>query len=166
METISLILHVSAAALLFGPQVLMFFALTPATWFIDDEELKGNVVSTVARRFGIMSAASILVLMATGIYQMQVFAPSNLVETRWGSILVVKMIVFVVLMILLMIHTMYFSKKIRILSDEVINGDEDKVGDLDYLRRQSWLFSFLMLLVTTATLWLGIALGNHQFSLG
>jgi|TARA_B110000263_G_scaffold38493_1_gene30048 uncharacterized membrane protein len=166
METISLILHVSAAAVLFGPQVLMFFALTPATWFIDDEELKGNVVSTVARRFGIMSAASILVLMATGVYQMQVFAPSNLVETRWGSILVVKMIAFVVLMILLMIHTMYFSKKIRILSDEVINGDEDKVGDLDYLRRQSWLFSFLMLLVTTATLWLGIALGNHQFSLG
>jgi putative copper export protein len=103
--------------------------------------------------------------MATGVYQMQVFAPSNLVETRWGSILVVKMIAFVVLMILLMIHTMYFSKKIRILSDEVINGDEDKVGDLDYLRRQSWLFSFLMLLVTTATLWLGIALGNHQFSL-
>jgi uncharacterized membrane protein len=166
METISLILHVSAAAVLFGPQVLMFFALTPATWFIDDEELKGNVVSTVARRFGIMSAASILVLMATGVYQMQVFAPSNLVETRWGSILVVKMIAFVVLMILLMIHTMYFSKKIRIVSDEVINGDEDKVGDLDYLRRQSWLFSFLMLLVTTATLWLGIALGNHQFSLG
>jgi uncharacterized membrane protein len=166
METISLILHVSAAAVLFGPQVLMFFALTPATWFIDDEELKGNVVSTVARRFGIMSAASILVLMATGVYQMQVFAPSNLVETRWGSILVVKMIAFVVLMILLMIHTMYFSKKIRILSDEVINGDEGKVGDLDYLRRQSWLFSFLMLLVTTATLWLGIALGNHQFSLG
>tara|TARA_B110000438_G_scaffold151148_1_gene145256 strand:- start:2188 stop:2688 length:501 start_codon:yes stop_codon:yes gene_type:complete len=166
METISLILHVSAAALLFGPQVLMFFALTPATWFIDDEQLKGNVVSTVAGRFGIMSAASILVLMATGVYQMQAFAPSNLVETRWGSILVVKMIAFVILMILLMIHTMYFSKKIQILSEEVINGDEDKVGDLDYLRRQSWLFSFLMLLVTTATLWLGVALGNHQFSLG
>lgn len=166
METISLILHVSAAALLFGPQVLMFFALTPATWFIDDEQLKRNVVSTVAGRFGIMSAASILVLMATGVYQMQAFAPSNLVETRWGSILVVKMIAFVILMILLMIHTMYFSKKIQILSEEVINGDEDKVGDLDYLRRQSWLFSFLMLLVTTATLWLGVALGNHQFSLG
>ncbi|HIE84289.1 MAG TPA: hypothetical protein EYQ00_10810 [Dehalococcoidia bacterium] len=166
METISLILHVSAAALLFGPQVLMFFALTPATWFIDDEQLKRNVVSTVARRFGIMSAASILVLAITGIYQIQVFAPSDLIETTWGSILVVKMIAFVVLMILLMIHTTYFSKKIRMLSDEVINGDEDKVGDLDYLRRQSWLFSFLMLLVTTGTLWLGIALGNHQFSLG
>jgi hypothetical protein len=69
-------------------------------------------------------------------------------------------------MILLMIHTTYFGKKIRILSDEVIGGDQDKVGDLDYLRRQSWLFSFLMLLVTTGTLWLGIALGNHQFSLG
>ena len=83
METISLILHVSAAALLFGPQVLMFFALTPATWFIDDEQLKRNVVSTVARRFGIMSATSIVVLVATGIYQIQVFAPSDLIETKW-----------------------------------------------------------------------------------
>jgi uncharacterized membrane protein len=166
METISLILHVSAAALLFGPQVLIFFALTPATWFIDDEQLKRNVVSTVTRRFGMMSAASILVLVVTGVYQIQAFAPSDLIETKWGSILVVKMIAFVILMILLMIHTTYFSKKIRILSDEVINGDEDKVGDLDYLRRQSWLFSFLMLLVTTGTLWLGIALGDHQFSLG
>jgi len=166
METISLILHVSAAALLFGPQVLIFFALTPATWFIDDEQLKRNVVSTVTRRFGMMSAASILVLVVTGVYQIQAFAPSDLIETKWGSILVVKMIAFVILMILLMIHTTYFSKRIRILSDEVINGDEDKVGDLDYLRRQSWLFSFLMLLVTTGTLWLGIALGDHQFSLG
>ena len=166
METISLILHVSAAALLFGPQVLIFFALTPATWFIDDEQLNRNVVSTVTRRFGMMSAASILVLVVTGVYQIQAFAPSDLIETKWGSILVVKMIAFVILMILLMIHTTYFSKKIRILSDEVINGDEDKVGDLDYLRRQSWLFSFLMLLVTTGTLWLGIALGDHQFSLG
>jgi len=166
METISLILHVSAAALLFGPQVLMFFALTPATWFIDDEQLKRNVVSTVARRFGMMSAASILVLVVTGVYQIQAIAPSDLIETKWGSILIVKMIAFVILMILLMIHTTYFSKRIRILSDEVINGDEDKVGDLDYLRRQSWLFSFLMLLVTTGTLWLGVALGDHQFSLG
>ena len=161
METISLILHVSAAALLFGPQVLMFFALTPATWFIDDEQLKRNVVSTVARRFGIMSATSIVVLVATGIYQIQVFAPSYLIETKWGSILVLKMVAFVLLMILLMIHTTYFGKKIRTLSDEVLNGDQDKVGDLDYLRRQSWLFSFLMLLVTTGTLWLGVALGNY-----
>ena len=67
----------------------------------------------------------------------------------------------VILMVLLMIHTTYFGKKIRILSDEVINGDQEKVGDLDYLRRQAWLFSFLMLLVTTGTLWLGVALGNH-----
>ena len=71
------------------------------------------------------------------------------------------MVAFVLLMILLMIHTTYFGKKIRTLSDEVLNGDQDKVGDLDYLRRQSWLFSFLMLLVTTGTLWLGVALGNH-----
>ena len=71
------------------------------------------------------------------------------------------MVAFVILMILLMIHTTYFGKKIRMLSDEVLNGDQDKVGDLDYLRRQSWLFSFLMLLVTTGTLWLGVALGNY-----
>ena len=76
------------------------------------------------------------------------------------------MIAFVILMILLIIHTTYFSKKIRILSDEVINGDEDKLVDLDYLRRQSWLFSFRMLLVTSVTLWLCIGLGDHQFSLG
>ena len=72
-----------------------------------------------------------------------------------------KMVAFAILIVLLMIHTTYFGKKIRILSGEVIDGDHDKVGDLDYLRRQSWLFSFLILLVTTGTLWLGVALGNH-----
>ncbi|MEC7789002.1 MAG: CopD family protein [Chloroflexota bacterium] len=165
MDTISLILHVTAAAALFGPQILLFFALTPATWFIDDEQLKRNVVSTVARRFGVLSAASILILIITGLYQMQALTPEGARELKWGSIFLVKMVLFVLLMGLMLVHTQYFGKKIRSMSDSVIEGATEVSGDLDYLRRQSWAFSFLMLVVTMILLWLGVMLGNHSYSL-
>ncbi len=165
METISLILHVTAAAVLFGPQVLLFFALTPATWFIDDEQLKRNVVSTVARRFGFLSAVSVLVLIITGLYQMQALTPDGARELKWGSIFLIKMVLFVLLMGLMLVHTQYFGKKIRSRSDSVIQGATEVSGDLDYFRRQSWAFSFLMLVVTMILLWLGVMLGNHSYSL-
>ena len=69
---------------------------------------------------------------------MQALTPEGASELRWGSIFLVKMVLFVLLMGLMLVHTQYFGKKIRSMSDSVIEGATEVSGDLDSLRRQSW----------------------------
>ena len=66
--TISLILHVTAAVILVGPQILMFLAVVPSTWLIEDNEaLRRAVLRVVAGRFGMLSVLAIAVLVITGV---------------------------------------------------------------------------------------------------
>jgi len=66
MGTISLAIHVTAAALFVGPQILMFFAVIPATWLIEDnEKLRRQVTRVVAARFGMLAMIAIVLLVVT-----------------------------------------------------------------------------------------------------
>ena len=56
-----------------------------------------------------------------------------------------------------------FSRKIRALSDAVLDGSGD-ADELHQARMKSFLFSLLLLLASLGTLWLGSALGNHTYS--
>lgn len=167
MDTISLILHVTAAAILVGPQVLMFLAVTPATWLVDDERLKRDLVRVVAGRFGMLAGSALVVLLATGLYQFYAYVPESIQDDmmsyRFGIIFVVKMTLFTVLILLILAHTMFFSRRIARMSDAVLAGQEDP-GALEYVRMQSFGFSVLLLVVSVAILWLGVTLGDHAYS--
>lgn len=167
MNTISLILHVTAAAVLVGPQLLMFLAVTPATWLVDDERLKRDIVRVVARRFGMLAGTSLVVLLLTGLYQFYAYVPEaiqeNMMDYRFGIIFVVKMTLFTVLLLLVLAHTIFFSRRIARMSDAVLAGEEDP-GALEYARMQSFGFSVLLLVVSIAILWLGVTLGDHEYS--
>ncbi|MEX2372446.1 MAG: hypothetical protein WD800_01460 [Dehalococcoidia bacterium] len=167
MDTISLIIHVTAAAILVGPQVVMFFAVIPATWFIEDEELKRNVTRTIAGRFGMLAGASIVVLLVTGLYQFYTAVPEeiqgDMMAYRFGTIFIVKMTMVTVLLGLILAHTMIYSRRITRLSDAVLAGEAEP-GDVEYARRQSFGFSVFLLLASVITLWLGVTLGHHDYS--
>ncbi len=165
--TISLMLHVTAAAVLVGPQVLMFLAVTPASWLVDDERLKRDILRVVAGRFGMLAGGSLVVLLATGLYQFYSKVPEHIQESmmdyRFGIIFVVKMTLFTVLLLLILSHTLFFSRRIARLSDAVIAGEEDP-GRLEYARMQSFGFSVLLLIISIAVLWLGVTLGHEEYS--
>jgi uncharacterized membrane protein len=167
MDTVSLILHVTAAVVLVGPQVLMFYAVTPATWLIDDEELKRQILGVVARRFGLLAGVSLVVLLATGLHQFYSVVPVHIQEDmmsyRFGPVFVTKMTLFTVLVLLIMVHAMVFAKRIRRLSDAVLAGEGDK-DELQLARMHSFLFSALLMLVSIAVLWLGVTLGHAEYS--
>jgi uncharacterized membrane protein len=167
VDTISLILHVSAAAVLVGPQVLMFLAVVPSTWLIDDEQLRRQVLGVVARRFGMLAGTAIVVLLATGLYQFYSTVPENvrddIMAYRWGMVFSVKMAAFTLLVVLIFVHAFVFSRRIARLSDAVIAGEGDP-ADLERARTQSLLFSLILLVVSIATLWLGVALGHGAYS--
>jgi putative copper export protein len=167
METFSLMLHVSAAAVLVGPQLLMFYAVTPSTWLIDDERLKRDVVRVVARRFGMLATGALVVLLATGLYQFYFHVPEfirdDLMAYRFGQIFMWKMTMFTVLILLILVHMLVFARRISRLSDAVIEGHGD-AGDLETARTQSLLVSLVLLIASFITLWLGVALGDPTFS--
>ena len=170
MDTFSLIIHVTAAAVLVGPQVLLFLAVVPSTWLIEDERLRRNVTSVVTARFGMISGIAIVALLATGLYQFYQLVPDIVQDDinafRWGPLFALKMTLFVALVALIAVHALVFGRRIGRLSDAVIADpdDEETMWRLDEQRRWSFLISFAMILVSFGVLFLGVTLGHHEFS--
>ena len=95
MENLVLFLHVAAAAIFVGPQLLLFFAVMPATWLIDDERLRRDVTLVISRRFGKIAAFALLILLLTGLYQFYFIVPdtvsSDMATYNFGRIFMLKM---------------------------------------------------------------------------
>src|SRR3979409_1472900 len=97
MDTLSLCLHVLFATILVGPQILLFYAVIPSTWLIEDEGLRRSVTAVVTRRFGMLSGISLLGLLITGLYQFYAgdVVPAgvrdHMMDYRWGLIFSAKM---------------------------------------------------------------------------
>ena len=170
METLSLILHVLSATVLVGGMVLLFLAVTPATWLIDDEALRSAVTRVVAQRFALMTAVTLAVLVVTGLYQLFSVVPEavreNMSDYRFGPVFIVKMAVFVLLLGLIGVHGMYYGPRIARASEAVAesDGDDEAVWHLEGLRRTALIFSLVMLVVAVLVLALGVTLGNHDYS--
>jgi uncharacterized membrane protein len=169
VETISLIIHVTAAAILIGPQLLLFFAVIPATWLIEDERLKRDVTRVVTGRYGMLAGVALIALLVTGLYQFYAIVPEaiqeGMADFRFGTIFITKMTLFLALVLLIGYHVFGISRQIRRLSDRVVSGaGADVASQLESKRRTSFIFSFLILLVSLGILVLGVMLGHHEFS--
>ncbi|MGE3856717.1 MAG: hypothetical protein AB7G21_07155 [Dehalococcoidia bacterium] len=180
MGTLSIMIHVTAAAVLVGPQILMFLAVVPATWIIEDnEKLKRAITRVVAARFGMLAGIAIVTLLVTGLYQYYTTVPESVRATpedyRFGTIFILKMTMFTVLIVLIYIHMFRYGRRIAALSDEVIAGEDDPFStsadqlretrnELERMRQKSFGFSVFILGASLITLWLGVALGDPTFA--
>ncbi|HJM89543.1 MAG TPA: hypothetical protein QF624_07950 [Dehalococcoidia bacterium] len=172
MDTIVLILHGLAAAVLVGGMVLMFFAVTPATWIMEDEALRRIITRVVARRFAVLSMISLGVLLVTGLLQFAsdgILPPhvrDNMMSYRFGLVFTAKMITTIVLVVMIVGHGMWLAPRIARATETVIEspGDEDARIALENIRRQSFAFSFVMLLAAAAVFAMGVTLGSHEYA--
>jgi uncharacterized membrane protein len=169
MNTVVLALHVLLAALLVGPQFLLFFAVIPATWLIPDEGLRRNVTRVVTQRFGWLAGASIVGLVLTGLYMLNSSLVSteirdHMTEYRFGAVFGLKMLTFIVLLVAIGVHGMVYGKRIRLASEAVERGEIDP-GALEAARRNSLMFSMIILVLSVAVLFMGVTLGNHEYSM-
>ncbi len=87
MNTVMLGIHVLLAAVLVGPQVLLFYAVVPSTWLIEDEPLRRAVTRVVTQRFGVLTAVSLVGLLLTGLalYTSDVFVPPDIRTDMSGN---------------------------------------------------------------------------------
>ena len=73
-------------------------------------------------------------------------------------------VLFLLLLILIGVHGMYYGPRVARASELADGGDEDASWRLENLRRTSLLLSLALLLVTVAVLASGVILGNHEYS--
>ena len=167
MNELSLIIHVSLAAILVGPQLLMFLAVAPASWLIADHELRTQVVRVIARRFAVLSVVALIGLLITGLYQFYNVTPDfvtdDITAYRFGIVFMIKMTLFVVLIAMIAFHGAVLARRMAAVTEDVKAGRAD-AATLEGTRRNSLLFSGLMVLVSFALLALGVLLGNMQYS--
>jgi uncharacterized membrane protein len=166
VDNISLILHVSAAVLFIGPQVILFFAVVPATWLIEDERLRRDVTMVVTQRFAKLTAVALVVLLVTGLYQFYTVTPDvvsdDMTSYRFGWLFITKMTLFTVVLVLVALHIVV-GKSVGRLTGAVIAG-EGEAFELDSARRRSFMLSALMMLVSFLILAFGVMLGRGDFS--
>jgi uncharacterized membrane protein len=158
------------AAVLVGPQLLLFYAVVPSTWLIDDEGLRRRVTLVVTRRYATMTVVALVGLLVTGLYQFfqdAVVPPAvreEMMDYRWGLVFSTKMTFFLLLIVLIAVHGMVFGRRIRHASEAVERGELPATA-LEQARKASFLFSTLLLVVSIALLFLGVTLGHHAYSL-
>ncbi len=166
MDNLSLILHVFAATLIVGPQILLFFAVVPATWIIEDEQLKRAVTRVVTQRYGMMAGLALVISLVTGLYQFYNVTPDSVTEDmtsfRFGWIFITKMTLFTVFVGLVAFHAV-IGRRIGRLADAVVAGEGDERA-LDNQRRTSFMLSALMMFIAIAILVFGVLLGRGEFS--
>ena len=81
----------------------------------------------------------------------------NMMSYGFGAIFLAKMVALLSLIVLIGVHGMVFGRRIRAASEAVERGDLDP-SELEAARRASLLFSTLILLLSVAILFLGVAL--------
>ena len=169
MDSLSLGLHVLFVSLLVGGEALLFLAVVPSTWLIDDEGLRRAVTQVVTRRFAIIAGVALVGLLITGLYQFysETIVPPDvreeMLDFRWGWVFSVKMALFLVLVAMIAMHGAWFGKRIRLTSEAIERGEAEPV-DLEGLRRLSLVFSALMLVVSVVLVLLGAMLGHHAYT--
>ena len=162
-------LHVLFAAMLVGGEVLLFFAVVPSTWMIDDEGVRRQVTLVVARRFSAIVGVSIAGLLVTGLamFYTDIFVPPGVREDitgfHFGRVFIAKMTLFLIFIAMIGIHGVVFGRRIARISDAVEAGEMD-AAELEQARRNSFLFSAFMVLVAVLLIFLGASLGNHAYS--
>jgi uncharacterized membrane protein len=166
---VSLIVHVLLATVLVGPQILMFLAVAPASWLIEDDDLRTSVVRVIARRFATLTVVALVGLVVTGLFQLYddtVVPPAireSMGDFRWGQIFMAKMTLLVVLVGMIAFHAAVLAQRIGRVTQEVKAGRLER-WDLERARRNSLVFSGLMILVSVAILALGVSLAYSPFA--
>lgn len=166
MDNLSLVLHVFAATLIVGPQVLLFVAVVPSTWLIEDEALKRAVTRVVTQRYGMIAGIAMATSLITGLYQFYNVTPETVSEDissyRFGWIFIMKMTLFTAFIAMVAFHAV-IGRRIGRLADAVVAGDGDEFA-LENQRRFSLMLTMLMMAVSIAILVFGVLLGRGEFS--
>ena len=146
-------LHIVAAALWVGPQVFLFVAFAPAMQRIADQRLRAEVTRVMTRRFGMLAAIAMVVLVITGLVMVgeRLYDWSVLVTTSFGQMLLLKGLLVLAVLGLTVYHAFELAPRVAAMALSVGPGEAS-------LRRRSLLVNSANLALSLAVLLLGVFL--------
>ena len=97
-------IHLAAAITLIGGLLFSQLVLTPVARKAPSDLKAGEVLRLAGRRFRTISWVSLIILILTGAYQMLNESGAARIETTWGVVLMLKLLLFVIAFGLLLIH--------------------------------------------------------------
>lgn len=97
-------LHLAAAVTLIGGLLFSQLVLTPVARKAPSDMKAGAVLRLSGRRFRTIAWVSLIILILTGAYQMLNESGAARIETTWGVVLMLKLLLFAIAFGLLLIH--------------------------------------------------------------
>lgn len=125
-------IHLVAAAIWVGGSLFIGIVFSPLLKTMTDSlEERMKIMIRVGRRFNKIAVPSLIILMATGLYSSHVLLskPELLVATSYGTFLIIKIILVIVLIITYAIHVRVIRKDVeeKIMSNQMSESQIQKL---------------------------------------
>ncbi len=137
--------HLTAVVVLLGGLTFIQFVLNPAVRTIASEAQKADLLRSIGRGFRNISWISLITLILTGSYQMLKESGSARIETDWGVVLMLKLLLFAITFGLLLVHDFILDPYAPPSKSSTAHQQSSNHADL--IQKASLLMAFIVLLV-------------------
>jgi putative copper export protein len=144
-------IHLISAAIWVGGSLFIGIVFSPLLKTITDSvETRMQIMIRVGRRFNKIAVPSLIILMATGLYSshMLISKPELLVATSYGTFLIIKIILVIVLIITYAVHVRVIRKDI----EEQIMSNQMPEHQIQKLRKKIIILGEITVVLSVAIL--------------
>jgi len=144
-------IHLISAAIWVGGSLFIGIVFSPLLKTITDSvETRMQIMIRVGRRFNKIAVPSLIILMATGLYSshMLLSKPELLVATSYGTFLIIKIILVIVLIITYAVHVRIIRKDV----EEQIMSNQMPEHQIQKLRKKIIILGEITVVLSVAIL--------------
>ncbi|MBL7001239.1 MAG: CopD family protein [Nitrosopumilus sp.] len=144
-------IHLVSAAIWVGGSLFIGIVFSPLLKTITNSlEERMKIMIRVGRRFNKIAVPSLIILMATGLYSSHVLLskPELLVSTSYGTFLIIKIILVVILVITYVIHVRVIRKDV----EEKIMSNQMSEPEIQKLRKKIIILGEITVVLSVAIL--------------
>jgi len=144
-------IHLIAAAIWVGGSLFIGIVFSPLLKTMTNSvEERMQIMIRVGRRFNKVAVPSLIILMATGLYSshMLLSKPDLLVATSYGTFLIIKIILVIVLIIIYAIHVRVIRKDV----EEKIMSNQMPEIEIQKLRKKIIILGEITVVISIAIL--------------
>jgi putative copper export protein len=142
-------IHLIAATTLMGGLIFSQFVLNPSVQQDPSDQKSKETVRLAGRRFRTIAWVCLIVLILTGSYQMLNESGSARIETVWGVVLMLKLLLFVIVFGLLLIHDFIIDPHAPSLKNTPNPSLATPTSKADNLQKAIILMTLAVLLVAS-----------------
>lgn len=123
LSAVPLWLHLLGAAVWVGSQVMLLAVVVPSLRPAEPGT-RQQVLAGVTRRFGYLGLAALVLLVVTGLDNIDRYSPADMFDYRYGYILAAKLVMLAAVVLLTAAHALYLGPKLLEAQSRAAGPDE------------------------------------------